>query len=73
MTDAQTKALADIVQIMREHFQAAVIVVEGEGKTDRSEDLSYGTSGTRSSALGLLEYGKDQLLNHNDPAAAPSD
>lgn len=68
MTDAQTSAPESIKEIMREHFESAVFVCEGEGSEDHAEQLTYCTSGKWSSALGLIRYCENELLKDEEPS-----
>lgn len=65
MTTAQTSALDRITEIMREHFDSAVFIFETDAEDDSDPTLahlSYRTSGTFSSAIGLVEYAKHKML-----------
>lgn len=72
MTDAQHSALDRISEIMREHFGAAVFIFEVDAGTDEDptlQQLSYATSGSYSSSLGLVAYANDRMLHdeHQNP------
>ena len=60
MTPAQEDAFSRIEEIMREHFSAAVLVVEGEHDDKRSMIRSTWNGGYAAS-IGLLEMGKLQV------------
>jgi hypothetical protein len=57
MTPAQDDAFKRIDEIMREHFEAGVIVVKGE-HTDKTEDIRSTWHGGYATSIGLLEMGK---------------
>lgn len=65
MSDAQTAAMDQITEIMREHFESAVFIFETDAD-DKSDPtlchLSYRCSGTFSACLGLVEYAKHKML-----------
>lgn len=65
MTAAQTAAMDQITEIMREHFESAVFIFETDAE-DPSDPtlthLSYRCSGTFSAGLGLVEYAKHKML-----------
>lgn len=65
MTSAQTSAMDQITEIMREHFESAVFIFETDAD-DRNDPtlfhLSYRTAGTFSSALGLVRYAEHKML-----------
>lgn len=66
MTDAQHSALDRISEIMREHFDSAVFIFEVDAGTDEDptlRQLSYATSGSYSSSLGLVVHAKDRMLH----------
>ena len=63
MSEPQSAALKKITEIMREHFQSAIFVCEGEGDESNSEHLTYATCGTWTASLGLVVYAQDQLLH----------
>ena len=65
MTDAQTAAMDQITEIMREHFESAVFIFETDGNDPDDPtltNLSYRCSGTFSAGLGLVEYAKHKML-----------
>lgn len=65
MTAAQTAAMDQITEIMREHFESAVFIFETDAN-DSSDPtlyhLSFRTAGTFSSALGLVRYAEHKML-----------
>lgn len=66
MTHAQQTALDQITELMREHFDSAIIVVEVDAGTDSDptlQHLSYRVAGGFASSLGLIEYAKDKILH----------
>lgn len=65
MTAAQTTALEQITELMREHFDAGVFVFETDARQDDDPKLlhlSYRGAGTFSQQLGLLEYARHKML-----------
>lgn len=65
MTSAQTSALEQITEIMREHFDAAVFIFETDAENDddpKLDHLSYRCSGTFSQGLGLVKYAEHKML-----------
>lgn len=64
MTSAQEDALGRCAEIMREHFDSALLVVEVEGDKLITDRLTYRTCGHWSSAVGLAKYAKHELLNN---------
>lgn len=65
MTVAQTTALLEITEKMREHFDAAVFIFETDA--EKADDptlchLSYRCAGTFSQALGLVRYAEHKML-----------
>lgn len=68
MTAVQQTVLDEITEKMREHFDAAVLIVEVDAGTDEDPTLrhcSYRTCGSFSSSIGLCEYAKDKMLHDN--------
>lgn len=68
MTDAQTSAMEQITEIMREHFDAAVFIFETDAQKDDDPTLchlSYRCSGTFSQGLGLVTYAKSKMLRED--------
>jgi hypothetical protein len=64
VTAAQVDAFKRIEEIMREHFTAAVLVVEGEND-DKSCDIRSTWNGGYSASIGLLEMGKMQAWHEH--------
>lgn len=61
MNEAQKLAFQQIKEIMREHFESAIIVVEYEIDDNRlGMDSCY--NGGLSTAIGLLDMEKHELL-----------
>lgn len=58
MTEAQQEAFTKIEEIAREHFMAAVIVVEGEMEDNKESDIQLTYHGGYSTSIGLLEIAK---------------
>lgn len=56
MTPAQDEALNKIKDIIREHFEAGVISIQGE------DDYDFQWHGGISTALGLLDIAHDRLM-----------
>ena len=63
MTEIQLQILQELTSKIREHFPAALLVVEGEGDDLAPDQVTYRTAGTWSSALGLCKYAEHELLN----------
>ena len=61
MSPAQEAAFNQIKEIMREHFESGVIVVEFE-VDDHKLGVDSCYNGGLSTALGLLDMGKHELL-----------
>ena len=63
MTPAQSQALTQILEIMREHFSAGIIVVETdvEGEDTKAAVHSVWHGGFAAS-LGLLEIGRRDVI-----------
>lgn len=57
MTPAQDDALKQILDIMREHFDAGLIVVEGENGDNHTE-VQSAYHGNYPTAIGLAELAK---------------
>ncbi len=60
MTDAQEYAFTEIERMMREHFEAAILVVECD-HSDKDSECRATWNGGYASAIGLLEIGKQQV------------
>jgi hypothetical protein len=59
MTPAQEEAFNHCEEIMREHFSAAVLIVEGEiPGSDTSAEIRCTFHGGFAASVGLLEIGK---------------
>lgn len=58
MTDAQTEALDKIRDIIREHFESGIVVVEGE------EERELQWHGGITTAIGLCNVASDRLMMH---------
>lgn len=62
MTNAQEDAFQKIKELMREHFSAGVIVVNGEvSEDDKADDVQSIYHGGYATSIGLLELGKLQV------------
>jgi hypothetical protein len=59
---AQSEALDQITEIMREHFENAILIAELDGDEAAPDQLTYRTSGRWIAAVGLCEYAKRELL-----------
>lgn len=69
MTAAQTSALDQITEIMREHFDSAVFAFETDAQKDDDPtlyNLSYRCCGTFAQGLGLIRYVEHKMLNEKD-------
>lgn len=69
MTTAQTSAMDQITEIMREHFESAVFVFETDAKNPADltlYHLSYRCAGTFAAALGLVRYVEHKMLNEKE-------
>ncbi len=67
MTEAQEQAAERLLEIMREHFSAGVVVLcanteDHDVECEKGEDIRCYWSGGYASAVGLLEIGKQQTL-----------
>lgn len=67
MTKAQEEAAECILEIMREHFSAGVVVLcanteDHEVECDKAEDIRCYWAGGYCAAVGLLEIGRQQAL-----------
>lgn len=62
MTDAQNNAIKQLRDIVREHFDASVIIVQGDAvdvpDPDKVVDIEYIFHGGYASSIGLLELAK---------------
>jgi hypothetical protein len=59
MTAAQETAFKQIMEIMREHFAAGVIIIEGElADNDHASDIETAFHGGYATSIGLLEIAK---------------
>lgn len=67
MTDAQVTAINQMLHIAREHFDASVIVVQGEAvvqegitqeQADKCADIEYVFHGGYASSIGLVELAR---------------
>lgn len=63
MTDAQEDAIAKVKEILSEHFDACVMVVQVE-EGDKAESNPAFWHGGWALAVGLLEVGKISVLNN---------
>jgi hypothetical protein len=66
MTEAQTQAAERILEIMREHFSAGVIVVCAETEDEKSDAVRCFWHGGFPSAIGLLELGKRHTIDSRE-------
>lgn len=69
MTTTQTQVLEQITELMREHFDGAVFIFETDARQDDDPTLchlSYRCAGTFAQALGLVDYARHKMLNHDD-------
>ncbi len=69
MTAAQQTVLDEVTEKIREHFDAAVLIVEMDAGNDADptlEHLTYRTKGTFSQGLGLLEYARHKMLTEEE-------
>lgn len=67
MTQAQETAIRQIQEIMREHFDAGIVILQGEAQTDedttqeqadKSTSIQYLFHGGYATAIGLVELAK---------------
>lgn len=68
MTSAQKQQLDRIVDIMREHFETGIVVVECDDTESPSGDaeLHVAWHGGFANGYGLLGLGKFQMMNERD-------
>lgn len=67
MSDAQREARAKVIQILSEHFDGYVLIVQADCNTDAPLDFWLGAfDGGKSRCLGLMEQYKATLLPKPD-------
>jgi hypothetical protein len=59
-TDAQNEALIQVRDILTEHFESAVLIISTEVE-DKQDALDIFWHGGFASALGLLDFGRDEI------------
>lgn len=68
MTDAQLETLAKVEELLREHFESVLLVLNTRVEEDDNKEVTkvcwHGGSYT---ALGLAEYAKKYLLDYTKP------
>ena len=69
MTPAQEQAFKQIEEILREHFEASVIVVQADD--DKKSDVRSSWHGGYATSIGLLELGKLHVWNKQEDDATP--
>ena len=63
MTQAQDKAIKDILTIIKENFTAGVLITRGdESAPDGSAEIATAHIGCYSTSIGLVEIAKMHIL-----------
>lgn len=64
ISDAQTEALDRVQEILCEHFEASMVIVEYHtDDDDKTTMTAVCRNASRATALGLCEIGKDYVSN----------
>ncbi len=61
MTEAQNAAVAKIKDIMREHFEAGVLIVNADDDTDDGDETRVAYHGGFVMAMGLVNQARNKL------------
>ncbi len=73
MTIAQLETLSKMTDLIREHFDAGVLIVEGEGDEGKTR-VEIGYHGGYAHAHGLLQVAQYRILvenENNNPPFSP--